>query len=98
MTSTIEQLTQIMTTTPDEDKQYLNEVIQEIKVKRPRGRPRIYKDYQDCLACQRKKYNDDPPEKLAYVTQYYKDNKERLAIKRHERYLRDKEKARLLEA
>ena len=79
MTSIIEKLTQIMTTTPDEDKQYLNEVIQEIKVKRPRGRPRIYKDYQDCLAT---------------VTQYYND-KERLAIKRRERYLRDKEKARL---
>ena len=42
MTSIIENLTHIMTTTHDEDKQFLNEVIQEIKVKRPRGRPRIY--------------------------------------------------------
>ena len=54
MTSIIENLTHIMTTTHDEDKQFLNEVIQEIKIKRPRGRPRIYKDYQDCLACQTK--------------------------------------------
>ena len=65
------------------------------KVKRPRGRPRMYKDYEDCLACQRQKYNEDPTEKLAKVKQYYIDNKERLAIKRRERYLRDKEKARL---
>ena len=80
MTTIIEKLTQIMTTTPDEDKQFLNEVIQEIKVKRGRGRPRIYKDYQDCLACQRQKYHEDPTVKLATVTQYYNDNKERLAI------------------
>ena len=95
MTTIIEKLTQIMTTTPNEDKQFLNEVIQEIKVKRPRGRPRIYKDYQDCLACQRQKYNEDPTEKLANVKQYYNDNKERLAIKRRERYSRDKENTRL---
>ena len=42
MTSIIENLTELTTTTPDEDKQFLNEVIQEIKVKRPKGRPRIY--------------------------------------------------------
>ena len=42
MTTIIENLTNLMTTTPEEDKQYLNEVIEEIKVKRPRGRPRIY--------------------------------------------------------
>ena len=93
--TTIENLTQLMTTTPDENKQYLNEVIAEIKVKRPRGRPRMYKDYEDCLACQRQKYNEDPTEKIAKVKQYYIDNKERLAIKRRERYLRDKEYARL---
>ena len=95
MTTIIENLTQLMTTTPDEDKQFLNEVIQEIKIKRGRGRPRIYKDYQDCLACQRQKYNEDPTEKLANVKQYYNDNKERLAIKRRERYLRDKANTRL---
>ena len=31
-----------MTTTPEEDKQYLNEVKEEIKTKRKPGRPRIY--------------------------------------------------------
>ena len=37
MTTIIEKLTQIMTTTPDEDKQFLNEVIQEIKSKKRTG-------------------------------------------------------------
>ena len=31
-----------MTTTPEEDKQYLNEVKEEIQTKRKPGRPRIY--------------------------------------------------------
>ena len=42
MTTTIEKLNQLMTTTQDEDTQYLNEVIQEIKVKRKPGRPKMY--------------------------------------------------------
>ena len=37
-----QQLQTIMETTPEEDKQYLNEVKEEIKTKRKRGRPRIY--------------------------------------------------------
>ena len=37
-----QQLQTIMTTTPEEDKQYLNEVDEEIKTKRKPGRPRIY--------------------------------------------------------
>ena len=37
-----QRLKSIMTTTPEEDKQYLNEVIEEIKTKRKPGRPRIY--------------------------------------------------------
>ena len=38
-----QQLQTIMTTTPEEDKQYLNEVKEEIKkIKRPVGRPRLY--------------------------------------------------------
>ena len=36
MTSIIENLTQLTTTTPDEDKQYLNEIIKEIKLKKAR--------------------------------------------------------------
>ena len=41
-TDIIENLKTIMTTTPEEDKQYLNEVKEEIKTKRKPGRPRIY--------------------------------------------------------
>ena len=68
MTSIIEKLTQIMTTTPDEDKQYLNEVIQEIKVKRPRGRPRIYTPEQLLERKRerdRRRYYEDPEKKEA---------------------------------
>ena len=65
--TTIEKLTQLMTTTPDEDKQYLNEVIEEIKVKRPRGRPTIYTP-EEILerkrACDRRRYNQDPQKKI----------------------------------
>lgn len=40
-TDIIEKLQKIMTTTQEEDKQYLNEVIEELKqTKKPRGRPR----------------------------------------------------------
>ena len=38
MTTIIEKIAQLMTTTQEEDTQYLNEVIQEIKVKRKPGR------------------------------------------------------------
>ena len=41
-TDIIEKLQKIMTTTPQEDQQYLNEVKEEIKTKRKPGRPRIY--------------------------------------------------------
>ena len=42
-TDIIENLKTIMTTTPQEDQQYLNEVVEEIKqTKRKPGRPRIY--------------------------------------------------------
>ena len=58
MTSTIEKLTQIMTTTPDEDKQYLNEVIQEIKVKRGRGRPNGTKKFTEEEALERRREKD----------------------------------------
>ena len=42
MTTAIEQLTQLMTTTQTEDEQYSKEVISEIKIKWSRGRPRIH--------------------------------------------------------
>ena len=66
MTTIIENLTQLMTTTPDEDKQFLNEVIQEIKVKRPRGRPRIYtpeEAKERIRAYDRRRYHTDPAKK-----------------------------------
>lgn len=73
MTSNIEKLTQIMTTTPDEDKQILNEVIQEIKVKRPRGRPRIYTP-EEALERKRAKdrrlYHANPEKKKEKVRLY----------------------------
>ena len=76
MTSMIEKLTQIMTTTPDEDKQYLNEVIQEIKVKRPRGRPKGTKKFTEQEALERKREKDrriywaNPEKKKEYLRMY----------------------------
>ena len=66
MTSIIENLTELTTTTPDEDKQFLNEVIQEIKVKRPRGRPRIYtpeEAKERIRAYDIRRYHADPEKK-----------------------------------
>ena len=65
--TTIENLTQLMNTTPDEEKQYLNEVIEEIKVKRPRGRPKIYTPEEIIERIRlrdRRRYNQDPQKKI----------------------------------
>ena len=73
MTTIIEKLTQIMTTTPDEDKQFLNEVIQEIKVKRPRGRPRLFTSEESIerrRACDKRRYDRDPQKKIEAVINY----------------------------
>jgi len=78
MTSNIEKLTQIMTTTPDEDKQILNEVIQEIKVKRPRGRPRIFTPEEVIerrRACDKRRYDRDPQKKIEANRQWRKQVK-----------------------
>jgi len=67
MTTTIEQLTKLMTTTQEEDTQYLNEVIEEIKVKRKPGRPKMYTPEE---LIERKRVNDkrrydlDPQKKI----------------------------------
>tara|TARA_B100000787_G_scaffold30781_1_gene20675 strand:+ start:105 stop:347 length:243 start_codon:yes stop_codon:yes gene_type:complete len=67
MTTTIEQLTKLMTTTQEEDTQYLNEVIEEIKVKRKPGRPKMYTQEE---LIERKRVNDkrrydlDPQKKI----------------------------------
>ena len=79
MTSIIENLTELTTTTPDEDKQFLNEVIQEIKVKRPRGRPRIYtpeERKERKRANDRRRYHADLAKKIALVKANYLRNKE----------------------
>ena len=67
MTTTIENLIQLMTTTPEEDAQYLQEVRQEIKAKRPRGRPRIYTPEEVIerrRACDKRRYDRDPQSKI----------------------------------
>ena len=67
MTTTIEQITKLMTTTQEEDTQYLNEVIQEIKIKRKPGRPKMYTPEE---LIERKRVNDkrrydlDPQKKI----------------------------------
>ena len=79
MTSIIENLIKLNTTTPDEDKQFLNEVIQEIKVKRPRGRPRIYtpeEAKERIRAYDIRRYHADPEKKKALVKAYKLRNKE----------------------
>ena len=73
MTSIIENLTELTTTTPDEDKQFLNEVIQEIKVKRGRGRPRLFTPEEVIerrRACDKRRYDRDPQKKIEAVLNY----------------------------
>ena len=67
MTTTIEKLTELMTTTQEEDTQYLNEVIQEIKVKRKPGRPRLYtpeEAKERVREYDRRRYHADPAKKI----------------------------------
>ena len=78
MTTTIEQINQLMTTTQEEDTQYLNEVIQEIKVKRKPGRPRIYtpeEAKERIREYDRRRYHADPAKKIALVKANYLRNK-----------------------
>ena len=79
MTTIIEKTTQLMTTTQEEDTQYLNEVIQEIKVKRKPGRPRIYtpEEVKERIReYDRRRYYADPAKNIALVKAYYHRNKE----------------------
>ena len=67
MTTTIEKLNQLMTTTQDEDTQYLNEVIQEVKVKRKPGRPKMYTPeelLQRKRASDKRRYDLNPAKKI----------------------------------
>ena len=73
MTTIIEKTTQLMTTTQEEDTQYLNEVIQEIKVKRKPGRQKRYTP-EELLerkrASDRRRYYADPAKKIEANRQY----------------------------
>ena len=79
MTTTIEKLNQLMTTTQEEDTQYLNDVIQEVQVKRKPGRPRMYtpeEAKERIRAYDIRRYHADPLKKIALVKANYLRNKE----------------------
>ena len=64
---------QLMTTTHEEDTQSLNEVIQEIKIKRKRGRPKKYTP-EELLerkrASDKRRYDLNPAKKIEANRQY----------------------------
>ena len=70
MTTTKENLTKLMTTTypvGKEDTQYLNEVIQEIKIKRKPGRPKLFTAEELLIrkrASDKRRYDLDPQKKI----------------------------------
>ena len=67
MTTTKENLTKLMTTTSEEDTQYLNEVIQEIKIKRKPGRPKLFTAEELLIrkrASDKRRYDLDPQKKI----------------------------------
>ena len=67
MTTTKENLTKLMTTTSEEDTQYLNEVIQEIKIKRKPGRPKLFSVEELLIrkrASDKRRYDLDPQKKI----------------------------------
>ena len=82
-----QQLQTIMETTPEEDKQYLNEVKEEIKKKRPVGRPRIYTI-------------EEAKERVRqYGLRRYRENREKKIemVKRCQRAKKEREKLKLEE-
>ena len=67
MTTTKENLTKLMTTTSEEDTQYLNEVIQEIQIKRKPGRPKLFTVEELLIrkrASDKRRYDLDPQKKI----------------------------------
>ena len=67
MTTTKENLTKLMTTTSEEDAQYLNEVIQEIKIKHKPGRPKLFTVGELLIrkrASDKRRYDLDPQKKI----------------------------------
>ena len=66
MATVTENLKLLTTSTMDEDKQFLTEVIEEIKIKKQRGRPRIYTQEEAkerIKAYDRRRYHADPEKK-----------------------------------
>ena len=75
-----QQLKTIMTTTPEEDKQYLNEVIEEIKTKRKPGRPRIYtieEAKERVRQYDLRRYRENREKKIEMVKRWQRAKKER---------------------
>ena len=70
MTTTKENLTKLMTTTSEEDTQYLNEVISpldQIKIKRKPGRPKLFTAEELLIrkrASDKRRYDLDPQKKI----------------------------------
>ena len=79
-TDIIENLKPIMTTTPEEDKQYLNEVIEEIKTKRKPGRPRLYTPEEAKERVRQydlRRYRENRDKQIEMVKGYQRAKKER---------------------
>ena len=75
-----QQLQTIMTITPEEDKQYLNEVIEEIKTKRKPGRPRIYtieEAKERVRQYDLRRYRENREKKIEMVKRWQRAKKER---------------------
>ena len=83
-----QQLETIMTTTTEEDKEYLNEVKEEIKkVKRPVGRPRIYtieEAKERVRQYDLRRYRENREKKIEMVKRCQRAKKEREKLKLEE--------------
>ena len=82
-----QQLETIMTTTTEEDKEYLNEVKEEIKKKRPVGRPRIYtieEAKERVRQYDLRRYRENREKKIEMVKRCQRAKKEREKLKLEE--------------
>ena len=87
-TDIIENLKTIMTTTQEEDKQYLNEVKEEIKTKRKPGRPRIYtieEAKERVRQYDLRRYRENREKKIEMVKKCQRAKKEREKLKLEEK-------------
>ena len=82
-----QQLKSIMESTPEEDKQYLNEVKEEVKKKRPVGRPRIYtieEAKERVRQYDLRRYRENREKKIEMVKRCQRAKKEREKLKLEE--------------